>query len=114
MEPGRPFVRDELVVEVVARGHVRHESAHLGRHVVFDEPELGSRPAIGEVLSSRLSQGLRPASQLALDVFRMVKARAKGLAAPELHASTALLVSAMMRLTVRRATVDNSVGYFDH
>ena len=45
VEPGRPLVGHELVVEAVALGHVRQETLHLGGHVVLDEPHLDAAPA---------------------------------------------------------------------
>ena len=44
VQPRGPLVGHELIVEVVVRGHVRHEGAHLRRHVILDEPELHAQP----------------------------------------------------------------------
>ena len=45
VQPGRPLVGHQLILEAVALRHVRQEALHLRRHVVLDEPELGARPA---------------------------------------------------------------------
>mmetsp|Transcript_39866 Transcript_39866/g.94693 ORF Transcript_39866/g.94693 Transcript_39866/m.94693 type:complete len:313 (+) Transcript_39866:47-985(+) len=46
VQPARPLVGHELVLESVRLGKVREESLHLRAHVVFDEPELDRRSGV--------------------------------------------------------------------
>ena len=46
MQEERPFVRHKLIVKVVMSSHLRQKALYLRGHVVLDEPELHTIPAL--------------------------------------------------------------------